>query len=276
MEVDSPPTNNSSSNNNNSKASKTGIERMIELGRELLQMSMRLEKKYANVNDEIVIQNRKMMEVSLVQKLILVNNFCHFLCVLGSIQSTRLLKSVGQSRRKAALSLKTWAHLRKTQFGYFRWVDIQFNLKQSHWKIRLDLFTFFIRIYELSKSSAHRKMSSSCSSIATRDVQFKCWLIRLRRCQRNTETLNNRSHPIANDGDYFSITFHQSTHSEPLTKTFINSLITDNFFLRIMKNMFDEWFKINLFHLILFCSNMSFLNALSPICITHLLNGWRR
>lgn len=66
MEVDSPPTNNSSSNNNNSKASKTGIERMIELGRELLQMSMRLEKKYANVNDEIVVQNRKMMEVCFV------------------------------------------------------------------------------------------------------------------------------------------------------------------------------------------------------------------
>lgn len=53
---------------------------MIELGRELLQMSMRLEKKYANVNDEIVEQNRKMMEVccdfcNLFRKQELINNF---------------------------------------------------------------------------------------------------------------------------------------------------------------------------------------------------------
>jgi nitrate/nitrite-specific signal transduction histidine kinase len=45
------------------KSIKSGIERMLELGRELLQMSSRLEKKYQNVNDEIVTQNRKMMEV---------------------------------------------------------------------------------------------------------------------------------------------------------------------------------------------------------------------
>lgn len=57
MEIDTTPT------ANNNKAIKTGIERMIELGRELLQMSNRLEKKYANVNDEIIAQNRKMMEV---------------------------------------------------------------------------------------------------------------------------------------------------------------------------------------------------------------------
>lgn len=44
------------------KSIKSGIERMLELGRELLQMSSRLEKKYQNVNDEIVTQNRKMME----------------------------------------------------------------------------------------------------------------------------------------------------------------------------------------------------------------------
>lgn len=47
-----------------SKSIKSGIERMLELGRELLQMSLRLEKKYQNVNDEYVAQNRKMMEVS--------------------------------------------------------------------------------------------------------------------------------------------------------------------------------------------------------------------
>ena len=47
-----------------SKSIKSGIERMLELGRELLQMSLRLEKKYQNVNDEIIAQNRKMMEVS--------------------------------------------------------------------------------------------------------------------------------------------------------------------------------------------------------------------
>lgn len=46
-----------------SKSIKSGIERMLELGRELLQMSLRLEKKYQNVNDEYVAQNRKMMEV---------------------------------------------------------------------------------------------------------------------------------------------------------------------------------------------------------------------
>lgn len=46
-----------------SKSIKSGIERMLELGRELLQMSLRLEKKYQNVNDEFVAQNRKMMEV---------------------------------------------------------------------------------------------------------------------------------------------------------------------------------------------------------------------
>lgn len=46
-----------------SKSIKSGIERMLELGRELLQMSLRLEKKYQNVNDEIIAQNRKMMEV---------------------------------------------------------------------------------------------------------------------------------------------------------------------------------------------------------------------
>lgn len=45
------------------KSIKSGIDRMLELGRELLQMSLRLEKKYQNVNDEIVAQNRKMMEV---------------------------------------------------------------------------------------------------------------------------------------------------------------------------------------------------------------------
>lgn len=47
-----------------SKSIKSGIERMLELGRELLQMSLRLEKKYQNVNDEIIAQNRKMMEVN--------------------------------------------------------------------------------------------------------------------------------------------------------------------------------------------------------------------
>lgn len=47
-----------------SKSIKSGIERMLELGRELLQMSLRLEKKYQNVNDEIIAQNRKMMEAS--------------------------------------------------------------------------------------------------------------------------------------------------------------------------------------------------------------------
>lgn len=47
-----------------SKSIKSGIERMLELGRELLQMSLRLEKKYQNNNDEILAQNRKMMEVS--------------------------------------------------------------------------------------------------------------------------------------------------------------------------------------------------------------------
>lgn len=49
-----------------SKSIKSGIERMLELGRELLQMSLRLEKKNSNVNDEIVAQNRKMMEVSVM------------------------------------------------------------------------------------------------------------------------------------------------------------------------------------------------------------------
>lgn len=47
-----------------SKSIKSGIERMLELGRELLQMSLRLEKKYSIGSDEIVAQNRKMMEVS--------------------------------------------------------------------------------------------------------------------------------------------------------------------------------------------------------------------
>lgn len=47
-----------------SKSIKSGIERMLELGRELLQMSLRLEKKYQNVNDEVLAQNRKMMEVT--------------------------------------------------------------------------------------------------------------------------------------------------------------------------------------------------------------------
>lgn len=46
-----------------SKSIKSGIERMLELGRELLQMSLLLEKKYQNVNDDIIAQNRKMMEV---------------------------------------------------------------------------------------------------------------------------------------------------------------------------------------------------------------------
>lgn len=46
-----------------SKSIKSGIERMLELGRELLQMSLRLEKKYQTVNDEVLAQNRKMMEV---------------------------------------------------------------------------------------------------------------------------------------------------------------------------------------------------------------------
>ena len=56
MEVDVSPISN--------KSIKSGIERMLELGRELLQMSLRLEKKYQNINDEIIAENRKMMEVS--------------------------------------------------------------------------------------------------------------------------------------------------------------------------------------------------------------------
>lgn len=56
MDVDVSPISN--------KSIKSGIERMLELGRELLQMSLRLEKKYQNVNDEIIAENRKMMEVS--------------------------------------------------------------------------------------------------------------------------------------------------------------------------------------------------------------------
>lgn len=55
MDVDVSPISN--------KSIKSGIDRMLELGREMLQMSLRLEKKYQNVNDEIVAQNRKMMEV---------------------------------------------------------------------------------------------------------------------------------------------------------------------------------------------------------------------
>ncbi|CAG9799185.1 unnamed protein product [Chironomus riparius] len=54
MDVDVSPISN--------KSIKSGIERMLELGRELLQMSLRLEKKYQNVNDEIIAENRKMME----------------------------------------------------------------------------------------------------------------------------------------------------------------------------------------------------------------------
>jgi hypothetical protein len=56
MDVDISPISN--------KSIKSGIERMLELGRELLQMSLRLEKKYQNVNDEIIAENRKMMEVN--------------------------------------------------------------------------------------------------------------------------------------------------------------------------------------------------------------------
>ena len=55
MDVDVSPVSN--------KSIKSGIDRMLELGRELSQMSVRLEEKYQNVNDEIVAQNRKMMEV---------------------------------------------------------------------------------------------------------------------------------------------------------------------------------------------------------------------
>ena len=47
----------------NKSTIKSGIERMLELGRELLQMSLRLEKKYQNINDDLIAQNRKMMEV---------------------------------------------------------------------------------------------------------------------------------------------------------------------------------------------------------------------
>lgn len=54
MDVDVSPISN--------KSIKSGIERMLELGRELLQMSLKLEKKYQNVNDEIIAENRKMME----------------------------------------------------------------------------------------------------------------------------------------------------------------------------------------------------------------------
>ena len=43
------------------KSIKSGIERMLELGRELLQMSLRLEKKHLNVS--VNSQNRKTMEV---------------------------------------------------------------------------------------------------------------------------------------------------------------------------------------------------------------------
>jgi hypothetical protein len=62
MDVDISPLNKSTI--------KSGIERMLELGRELLQMSLRLEKKYQNTNDDLIAQNRKMMEVKRARELI--------------------------------------------------------------------------------------------------------------------------------------------------------------------------------------------------------------
>lgn len=95
MDVDISPISN--------KSIKSGIERMLELGRELLQMSLRLEKKYQNVNDEIIAENRKMMEVN--------SSFCcftlkyTFVLISGSIQSVGLLKSMGKSSWKATFSV---------------------------------------------------------------------------------------------------------------------------------------------------------------------------
>lgn len=74
MEVDVSPISN--------KSIKSGIERMLELGRELLQMSLRLEKKYQNVNDEIVAENRKMMEVQIFY--FHLNSFCSLVFYLFS------------------------------------------------------------------------------------------------------------------------------------------------------------------------------------------------
>lgn len=48
------------------KSIKSGIERMLELGRELLQMSLRLEKKH--LNESVNSQNRKTMEVGIQMK----------------------------------------------------------------------------------------------------------------------------------------------------------------------------------------------------------------
>lgn len=65
-----------------SKSIKSGIERMLELGRELLQMSLRLEKKQQTVSDEVIAQNRKMMEVNELVSFCVADEITKFVVVL--------------------------------------------------------------------------------------------------------------------------------------------------------------------------------------------------
>lgn len=94
----------------NRKTSKSGVERMLEFGRELFQMSQRLEKE--NGANET---NRKMLEVSMQQTK--KNNICKakngssriavflfVLSILGCIQFACIFKSLVQSYGMAAMS----------------------------------------------------------------------------------------------------------------------------------------------------------------------------
>lgn len=96
----------------NRKSGKSGVERMLEFGRELFQLSQRLEKEHG-ANEA----NQKMLEViSQISLWILGWGFDYlFLIHLpGRIQLTRLLKSVVKSAGLAIMSITSWDHLRRT------------------------------------------------------------------------------------------------------------------------------------------------------------------
>lgn len=102
------------------KSSKSGVERMLEFGRELFQLSQRLEIEQGT-NET----NQKMLEVRntkmrLGGEVNLCGTFFVFLLLIGRLQFTGLLESVVQSARLAAVPFASRNRLRCPELCHIR------------------------------------------------------------------------------------------------------------------------------------------------------------
>lgn len=168
-----------------SKSIKSGIERMLELGRELLQMSLRLEKKYQNVNDEIIAQNRKMMEV-MIKVWDCLNRWLNCLCQFQEAFSllaysnpwaSPVGKQLSPSKREPICAKLNSAILGK-------------NFYRPRLPMNHKVYCLRFRINELRNETAHRIQLSARSPTAPRDVQLKLGLICVREYKWNIKALS--------------------------------------------------------------------------------------